>query len=124
MNERYCTSYCVNDSSKSQAGNLGDWLRGALDMYTSCFRGGRGWSCTSSSSSATGLVIGIEIDAELAELGEEEAEAGMLERAASTVKDAVRPVTLLQEDGILMAVPATKLTAAHWMLLENMFQVG
>ena len=34
-------------------------------------------------------------------------------RLASTVKDAVRPVAFLQVDGGAVALPATKLTAAH-----------
>jgi hypothetical protein len=62
------------------------------------------------------IVIDIEVEAEPAAIAKEETEAGMLERTASAMVDTVRPMTLLQEDGILAAVPATNLTAAHRML--------
>ena len=39
--------------------------------------------------------------------------AGRLERLASAVKAAVRPVTFWQSEGRSVAAPETKLTAAH-----------
>jgi hypothetical protein len=44
-------------------------------------------------------------------------EAGIEDSAAAVVKAAVRPVTFVQDDGVDVAVPATKLTAAHFLRL-------
>ena len=51
----------------------------------------------------------------------DEAEAGSVERTASWVKVADKPVPLLQTEGVEGAVPATKLTAAHcgWSALRS-----
>jgi len=45
---------------------------------------------------------------------DEVADAGRLESAGSAVNEAERPVTLVQIEGILGCVPATKFTTAHW----------
>jgi hypothetical protein len=49
----------------------------------------------------------------------EVADAGREERTASALYVAVRPVALVQEDGTVVAVPETKLTAAHYWVLES-----
>jgi hypothetical protein len=45
---------------------------------------------------------------------DEVADAGRLEREASAVNEAERPVTLVQIEGTVGCVPATKLTTAHY----------
>lgn len=40
--------------------------------------------------------------------------AGVAMKLASVVKEAVRPVAFLQDDGMDAALPATKLIAAHY----------
>jgi hypothetical protein len=45
---------------------------------------------------------------------DEVADAGRLERTGSAVNEAERPVTLVQIEGTLGCVPATKLTTAHY----------
>jgi hypothetical protein len=44
------------------------------------------------------------------------ADAGRFERIGSTVYEAERPVTLVQIEGTLGCMPATKLTTAHYIL--------
>lgn len=41
--------------------------------------------------------------------------AGVAMKLASVVKEAVRPVAFLQDDGTDVALPATKLIAAHYI---------
>lgn len=41
--------------------------------------------------------------------------AGVARKLASEVKEAVRPVAFLHEDGMDVALPATKLIAAHYI---------
>jgi hypothetical protein len=47
---------------------------------------------------------------------DEVADAVRVERAGSAVNEAERPVTLVQIEGTLGCLPATKLTTAHYIL--------
>lgn len=65
-----------------------------------------------------GAEIAFAADAldEPPEVGEavEDGAVVMVDSAASAVKEAVRPVALVQDVGMEGFVPETKLTAAHW----------
>jgi hypothetical protein len=50
----------------------------------------------------------------LVEVDDGAADAGRLERTGSVVNEAERPVTLVQMEGTLGCMPATKLTTAHY----------
>jgi hypothetical protein len=65
--------------------------------------------------------VGLEVEVDVPELALDvvEADEGRFERLGSATKVAVVPVSFLQTDCVAVAAPATKFTAAHYVLLVN-----